>query len=69
MPVYKDKGKGNYYVSFHYEDWTGKNVRKLKRGFATKKEATEWERHFKEELAVTISRGGVDRRESPLAVF
>ena len=51
MPVYKDKGKGNYYVSFHYEDWTGKNVRKLKRGFATKKEATEWERHFKEELA------------------
>ena len=47
----KDKGKGNYYVSFHYEDWTGKNVRKLKRGFATKKEATEWERHFKEELA------------------
>lgn len=41
MPVYKDKGKGNYYVSFHYEDWTGKNVRKLKRGFATKKEEVD----------------------------
>ncbi|MBR1567419.1 MAG: Arm DNA-binding domain-containing protein [Lachnospiraceae bacterium] len=39
MPAYKDKNKGTWYVSFHYFDWTGKNVRKMKRGFATKKEA------------------------------
>lgn len=43
MPAYKDKNKGTWYVSFHYFDWTGKNVRKMKRGFATKKEAQEWE--------------------------
>ena len=43
MPAYKDKNKGTWYVSFHYFDWTGKNVRKMKRGFATKKEATLWE--------------------------
>lgn len=36
MPAYKDKNKGTWYVSFHYFDWTGKNVRKMKRGFATK---------------------------------
>ena len=46
MPAYKDKNKGTWYVSFHYFDWTGKNVRKMKRGFATKKEAQEWEESF-----------------------
>jgi integrase len=51
MPVYKDRDQGTYYVSFHYEDWTGKNVRKMKRGFKTKKEAANWEDHFKEELS------------------
>lgn len=46
MPAYKDKNKGTWYVSFHYFDWAGKNVRKMKRGFATKKEAQEWEESF-----------------------
>lgn len=46
MPAYKDKNKGTWYVSFHYFDWTGKNVRKMKRGFATKKEAQAWEESF-----------------------
>ena len=46
MPAYKDKAKGTWYASFYYEDWTGKKVKKMKRGFPTKREALEWEREF-----------------------
>ena len=46
VAVYKDKQRGTWYTSFHYNDWTGKNCRKLKRGFPTKKEALEWEKRF-----------------------
>lgn len=54
MAVYKDKARGTWYSSFHYVDWTGKNCRKLKRGFATKKEALDWETHFIIEKASTM---------------
>ena len=47
MAAYKDERRGTWYVSFHYCDWTGQNRRKMKRGFKTKKEALEWERHFR----------------------
>ena len=47
MAAYKDQERGTWYVSFHYYDWTGKNKRKLKRGFKTRKEALEWEQHFR----------------------
>ena len=47
MAAYKDEQRGTWYVSFHYYDWTGKNCRKVKRGFKTKREATEWEHHFR----------------------
>lgn len=43
MAVYKDKSRGTWYASFLYVDWTGKRCRKLKRGFATKKEAQEYD--------------------------
>ena len=33
MAVYKDKKRGTWYVSLYYTDWTGKQQRKLKRGF------------------------------------
>lgn len=46
MPAYKDKEKGTWYASFYYEDWTGKKVKKLNRGFSTKRDALEWERTF-----------------------
>lgn len=58
MPVYKnittkiDKTTGkertitSYYVSARYKDWEGKNQRHVKRGFATKKEAKEYETNF-----------------------
>lgn len=46
MPAYKDLAKGTWYASFYYENWTGKKIKKMKRGFSTKREALEWERTF-----------------------
>ena len=46
MAAYKDEARGTWYVSFHYNDWTGKNKRKLKRGFRTRQEALEYEQKF-----------------------
>ena len=54
MAVYKDKKRGTWYVSLYYTDWTGKQQRKLKRGFSTKKEAQDWERHFSLERPVAL---------------
>lgn len=45
MPAYKNSN-GTWYVSFYYRDATGKNIKKKKTGFATKKEALVWERNF-----------------------
>ena len=33
MAAYKDEQSETWYISFHYYDWTGKNCRKVKRGF------------------------------------
>lgn len=46
MPVYKDKDRGTWYLSFYYEDWRGVRQKKMKRGFKTRREALEWEREF-----------------------
>lgn len=46
MPSYKDEATGKWYCSFYYTDLRGKRVRKLKRGFALKREADKWEREF-----------------------
>ncbi len=46
MPAYKDKDTGTWYVAFYYRDWNNQNKKKLKRGFATKKEALEYETNF-----------------------
>lgn len=54
MPAYKDQKSGKWKCTFYYTDWTGKKVKKLKRGFATKKEAEDWERHFKLEKAKSL---------------
>lgn len=54
MAVYKDKNRGTWYVSILYVDWTEKRCRKLKRGFATKKEAQEWELYFKFQKASSL---------------
>ena len=46
MPAYRDKNNGSWYLQFRYTDWTGERRPKVKRGFATKREALEWERQF-----------------------
>lgn len=46
MPAYKDEKRGTWYVSVSYKNWKGENDRKLKRGFATKREALKWESDF-----------------------
>ena len=39
MPAYKDNRQGTWYASFYFENWQGVKQKKLKRGFATKKDA------------------------------
>ena len=46
MPVYKDEERNTWYCKCNYKDWSGASKAKMKRGFATKKEALEWERDF-----------------------
>ena len=43
MAVSKDIEKGTWTSQVWVEDWKGKKKHKKKRGFATKKEALEWE--------------------------
>jgi hypothetical protein len=46
MPAYKDEKTGKWYASFYYTNWKGEKEKKMKRGFAMKREALEWEREF-----------------------
>ena len=46
MAVLKDKKNGSWFVMVRYDDWKGQRKQKCKRGFSTKREAQEWERHF-----------------------
>lgn len=46
MPAYKDEKQGTYYASFYYTDFTGAKRKKMKRGFAKKRDALEYERQF-----------------------
>ena len=47
MPAYKDEERGTWYTTFYYMDWRGERRKKCKRGFATKREAKEFEEEFK----------------------
>lgn len=46
MSVYKDEQRGTWYCIFRYNDWTGRQKQKCKRGFKTKREAKEYEEQF-----------------------
>ncbi len=46
MPVFKNEANGTWYVMARYVNWKGERKQKCKRGFATKKDAQEWERMF-----------------------
>lgn len=54
MPVYKDDAKGTWYVMARYINWQGVRKQKCKRGFATKREAQEWERTFQQQNAADM---------------
>lgn len=57
MGVFKNEKNGTWYVQFRYTDWKGDRQQKFKRGFATKREAQEWEREFlmKDRADVTMT--------------
>lgn len=46
MSVTKDKKTDKWMSQIRVKDWTGKEIHKKKRGFATKREALQWERDF-----------------------
>ena len=47
MGAYKDETKnGTWFCKFAYTNWKGEKLTKKKRGFATKKDALNWEREF-----------------------
>ena len=49
MPSYKYQnaaGRVLWYVSFYFQDYNGRRVKKKKQGFSTKREADAWERDF-----------------------
>lgn len=47
MAIIKNDKKGTWEVRTYYKDFTGASKQKTKRGFATKREAQDWERAFK----------------------
>ncbi len=51
MPAYKNKETNSWYVMTQYTDWTGERKQKCKRGFATRREALEWEQKFQQQSA------------------
>lgn len=51
MPAYRDSKRGTWYASFHYKDFTGKDIHAYKRGFCTKREALRYEAAFKANLS------------------
>ena len=55
MAAFKNEKNGTWYVQFRYTDWKGERQQKLKRGFATKREAQEWERAFLMEKKADIT--------------
>lgn len=51
MPAYKDPKTGKWKVQFWYKDWTGKQKKKMIRGFQTRREALQYEANFKAKKA------------------
>lgn len=54
MPVFKNESNGTWYVMVRYVDWKGERKQKCKRGFATKREAQEWERTFQQQKSADL---------------
>ena len=54
MPVYKDKKRNTWFCKCNYKDWLGESKSKMKRGFATKKDAQQWERDFLQKQSASM---------------
>ena len=46
MPAYKEKDRNSWTVKFKHKNWSGKIKWVTKRGFATKRDALQYERDF-----------------------
>ncbi len=46
MAAFRNEDNGTWYTMFRYTDWKGERKQKCKRGFATKREALDWEQEF-----------------------
>lgn len=55
MSASKDAKRGTWKVYIRYIDWRGEKQVKTKRGFATKKEALQWEREFLQKQSKDIN--------------
>ena len=54
MPVYKDEKRNTWFCKCNYKDWRGESKSKMKRGFATKKDAQQWERDFLQKQSASM---------------
>ena len=59
MAVYKDGNTGKWCAVFCFTDWKGERKQTQKRGFATKREALNWEREtmLKQEAKLDMTFG------------
>ena len=46
MAAFKNETNGTWYAMFRFSDWKGERKQKCKRGFATKRDALDWEMEF-----------------------
>ena len=56
MPVYKDEKRNTWFCKCNYKDWLGESKSKMKRGFATKKDAQQWERDFLQKQSASMDK-------------
>lgn len=54
MLVYKDEKCNTWYCKCNYKDWLGASKYKMKRRFATKKDAQQWERDFLQKQSASM---------------
>ena len=54
MSVFKNDDNGTWYTMVRYTNWKGERKQKCKRGFATRKEALDWEREFLQQQAADM---------------
>ncbi|MDR1003083.1 MAG: site-specific integrase [Oscillospiraceae bacterium] len=46
MSIFRNESNGTWYSMIRYTDWKGERKQKCKRGFATKRDALDWELEF-----------------------